>query len=145
MSIPERTIEQLINWMDRFICDPQKSEYFLFHCKKFVDPKNLQATPIPCPNCYGCGGTLKNPLRVIGDISGIGVMYLKCDECGFAFPEIIGMSLDVFQSVISEGRVHELFDQLIYDDLWVVENDLPWLKLTEKIIKQYMESGRLEE
>ena len=145
MGIPQRTLDQLLNWLDRVIGDPQKTEHYQLHCKKFIGSKGLEAPPIPCPQCYATSGALNHPLHIIGEKIGKGIKCLKCDKCKLVFPEIVGISLDVLRDLISSGRLNELFAQLEFEDLWLIEGNNPKLKLTKENIQSFMQTNRFED
>lgn len=142
MSIPQRTIDQLSNWIERFIGEQKKSVKYKEHLNKFVHPINQISTPIPCPNCFSKTEKFENCLKPIGKVFEVNVQGFKCQVCNFRFPELIGISMENFVDMVRTGRVQELLDQSIFEDLWIVEDGKYVVHLTDKQIRNYLASGK---
>jgi len=144
VSIPQRTIDHLTNWMDRYIGDFNKSKSYREYCEQCAFPVNQVSTPIPCPNCYYLKGKFVDELKPIGKIFEIGVYGFKCNCCKLRFPELIALSMETFVDLIRSGQANNLIDQTVYDDLWIVEGEDYVIKLTENKIKNFISVSRFE-
>ena len=143
MSIPERTIDHLTNWIVCSTKSDEKANSYKHHCENLIKQSTLTWLPIPCPHCF-INSNLNTSLKQIGDVLGIGVSSLKCVVCGMKFPELIAIDFEMLELFIKKNLVSELFSQLEYDDVWFVEGGDYKFKLNTKLLKRYLTEGNFD-
>jgi hypothetical protein len=136
MALPEDTLPYLLNWMERIGASDEMRQLYQDYWLKNQNVGSLQATPIPCPNCYINLKSIIIGLKQTSNIKDTGIERLRCIKCKNIYNLCGEIEENEFVDICKTGSINQLIETSKKYCLYLHSEDNTYIKLTEKIIKE---------